>query len=169
MNTFPKLKTKKNIRQNYCKMCYIKSNRGRQSRVETKRSRSPNILPYLICLAEANDKVNQARFDPDYFIVGVDNHASKTISNQRYHFIRNFRPLSHQHIKGISGQIYIKCRGTVRWKIEYDEVRVHTLDIKDALYVPKSPIYVLCPQYLDQQPKDNFHTRKGKYMANFDD
>ena len=134
----------------------------------TKRSSSTNILPYLIYFTEANEKVNQKVFDSDPFIVSVGNHASKTISNQSSHLISDFFPLPRQHIKGISVQISIKGRGTVRWKIEDDEGRVHTLDIKDTLYVPESPISIICPQYWAQYAKDDFSTRRGKYMANFD-
>ena len=48
--TLPKLKTKQNIRQKYFKSYYIQDKIGRQSQLATKRSRSPNLLPYLICL-----------------------------------------------------------------------------------------------------------------------
>ena len=121
----------------------------------TKRSSSTNILPYLIYFTEANEKVNQKGFDSDPFIVSVGNHASKTISNQSSHLISDFFPLPRQHIKGISGQIYIKGQGTSRCKIEDNEGRVHTQDIKEALYVPESPLSILCPQYWYQQAKDN--------------
>ena len=70
------------------------------------------------------------------------------MSNHISHFIGNFYPLPRQHIKFKSGQIAIKFQGTARWNIEYDEVRVHTLDIKDVLYVPESPISIQYPQHL---------------------
>ena len=137
--------------------------------METKRSLSKNLPPYLICIIESNKTGNKVSFDSEFFIIGVNNHATKTISNQRSHFISNFFPLLHQHIKGISGHISIKVQCTIRWNIEYDEGRVHTLDIKDALYVPESPLSTICPQHWDQQAKDNLPTQRGKYMANFDD
>ena len=67
--TLPKLKTKQKIRCNSCNEYYIQVNRGRHSRVETKRSHSPNLLSYLICFTTANDTGHQARFDTDYFII----------------------------------------------------------------------------------------------------
>ena len=72
---------------------------------------------YLIYLTADNCILHQERFELDSFIIEFYNHASKTISNQRLHFIGNFRPLPHQYIKGISGQISIKCQVTVIWKI----------------------------------------------------
>ena len=86
-------------------------------------------------------------FDSDSFIIGVDNLASRRIYNQRYNFITNFYPLPHRHTQGIGGQISIKGKVTIRWKIEDDEDRVHTLYIKYALYVAKSPLFVLFPQH----------------------
>ena len=80
----------------------------------------PNLLPYLICIIESNEIGHQEKFDSDSFIIGFDSHASKTISNQRSHFISNFRSLPHQHIKGISGKITIKGKRILRRKIEDD-------------------------------------------------
>ena len=134
----------------------------------SKRSQIPKILHCLTYLREDKYTGNQATFDSDSFIIGFDSHASNMISNQRSHLIRNVVPLLHQHIKCISGQISIKGQGTVRYKIEKYEVRVHTLDIRDALYVPESPIYILCPQHWYQKVNSNLPTRRGPYMVNFD-
>ena len=90
-----------------------------------------------MCLTAENGTGHQERFDSESFIIGAKNHASKMIFNQRSQFISNFSPLPHQHMKGISGQIFIKGQGTIRWKIEDDGGRVHTMDTKDALYIPK--------------------------------
>ena len=140
--TRPKLKTKHNISCNSCKIYYIQGERGRQSKVATKRLSSSNFIPYLIYITSANKTGNQARFDSDSFIIGVNNHASTTIYNKRLHFISDFYTLQHQHIKGISGQIAIKGRGTVIWNTEDYEGMVHTLDIKDTLYFPESPFSI---------------------------
>ena len=142
-----KTKKKQRIKRISWKKYYIQGKRRRKSRVATKLSHIPNILPYLICITSANETGNQANFDSDSFTIGFDNHASKTISNQSSHFISKFFPLTHQHIKGIRGQIAIKGQGTVRWKIEGDKGMVHTLEINDTLYIPKSQISILCPQH----------------------
>ena len=49
--------------------------------------------------------------------------------------------------KGINVQIAIKDQGTLRRNIEDDECRVHTLEIKDVLYVHKSLLLVLFTQH----------------------
>ena len=121
-------------------------------------SHSPNLLIYLIYLKEANEKEYLAIFYSKSFIIRVNNHGSKTICNQRYHFISNFRQLTHQHIKGIGGQIATKVQGAARWNIQDDEGRLNTLDIKESLYVPKSLISILCPQYWAEQAKDKLLT-----------
>ena len=118
---------KQKIRRNSCKRYYIQGKRGSHSLVATKRQPSPNILLYLICITASNETRHWKMFESDSFIIGVNNHSYNTISNQRYHFISNFCPLTHQHIKGISGQIFIIGQVTVIWKIEDDEGRVHTL------------------------------------------
>ena len=152
------------IRRNSGKRYFIWVKIGKHSQMEIKISRSPNLLTYLICIISANKTVHQGMFDLKSFITGVENNASKTISNHRYHLNGNFIPLPHQHTKGISGQISIKGQRTVRWRIEDDEVRVHTLDIKEALYVPKSPIFILCPQHLAQQANNNLPAQRWTYM-----
>ena len=53
--------------------------------------------------------------------------------------------------------------------MEDDKGRVHTLDIKGALYVPKLMLSVLFHQHWAQQAKDNPHTLRRTYMANVDD
>ena len=154
------LKRKKNriSEVTFAKRYCVQGHRGRHSRVVTKTSNCPNLLLYLICITSANNNGNKARFDSDSFIIGVDNNAFKTIYNHISCFIRNFWSLPHKHIKGISGQISIKGQVTVRYNIEDDEGKVNTLDIKDAIYVPKSPLYILCPQNWSQQANGNFPT-----------
>ena len=107
-----------------------------------------------------------SKFYSEYFNIRVNNRASKTIYKQKFCFIINFHPFPHQYTKGISGQIFIKDQGIVWWNIEYDEGRVHTLKIKDALYVPESPIYIIFPQHWDHQAKDNFLAWRGTYIEN---
>ena len=108
-----------------------------------KRLLSPNLLHFLTCFTASNETVNISRFDSDSFIIAVEKNASKTIYNQRYHFVGKFLPLTHQHIKDISGKITIKGQGTFIWKIEDDEGRVHTLEINGVLYIPESPLSIL--------------------------
>ena len=84
------MEKKQKIKQKYYERYHIQVNIGRQSRVETKRSCSTNLLPHLICLTAANETGNQSSFDSDYFTIVVNNHAFKTIYNQRSHFISDF-------------------------------------------------------------------------------
>ena len=66
----------------------------------------------------------------------MDNHASSNTSNQNDHFIHGISPMLHQQIKGIIGKVSIQGKGTVKWKIEDGDGRVHKMETKDALYVP---------------------------------
>ena len=62
--------------------------------------------------------------------------------------------------KGISVQISIKVQRTLRRNIEDDEGRVHTLWIKDVLYVPKSLLLVLFTQHWSHQANNSLPTQR---------
>jgi hypothetical protein len=102
-----------------------------------------------------------SHFDSDSFLIGVDNHSTTTISNDKSHFIGPIRP-TNVGIKGFGGTcVRAKGIGTVKWKIEDDEGKVHTFTIQNALYVPDSSLCILCPQQWAKQANDNFPMRNG--------
>ena len=89
-------------------------------------------------------------------MIGVDNHASKMISNDISHFIGPIRP-TNVGVKGFGGNmVKATSKGNVKWKIEDDDGRVHIFTIHNALYVPQSSFCILCPQQWTKQANNHY-------------
>ena len=109
------------------------------------------------------------RFDTDSFRIGIDNHASRCMSNNRAHFER-FRPSrSNATVGGIVGGLAIKGEGTFVFKVEDDDGRIHTIRIPNSLYIPRLPLCLLSPQHWAQEARDNTPIQHGTRMENFAD
>jgi len=69
-------------------------------------------------------------------------------------------------VKGIGGQ-YVEAKGigTVKFKLEDDSGKKHTVKIPNTLFVPDMPISLLCPQHWSQQTKDHYPVRNGTWCA----
>jgi hypothetical protein len=66
--------------------------------------------------------VHQLHFDSDSFIIGVDNHASRSISNNIDHFITALRSPETAFIQGVGGELLtVKGEGTLVWHIKDDK------------------------------------------------
>eukprot|EP00978_Attheya_sp_CCMP212_P037948 scaffold183254_cov63-Attheya_sp.AAC.2 len=117
---------------------------------------------------EEEKKPHKAHFDSDSFLIGVDHHTSKTMTNRTEHFISPITPIHNQIVKGI-GEARVVGEGTLCWHIEDDDGISHAVTIKNALYVPDLPICLLCPQQWSQQANDNYPSPRGTYHAGFDD
>ena len=109
-------------------------------------------------------EITQDHFDSYSFIIGVDIQTPRTISNQKAHFVHDTRPLPHQHIKGIGGNVTIQGQGKVKWNVEDYDGRVYTLEIRDTLYSSESPLYTLFPQHWDQKSSNDLPKRFRTYM-----
>ena len=55
--------------------------------------------------------------DSDSFIIGIDKHASTTISNISSHFIDIITTVKGEMVKGFEGIVQVKGEGTIIWKI----------------------------------------------------
>jgi hypothetical protein len=102
------------------------------------------------------------KFDFESFAIGIDNHASRCVSNNADDFVSAIRP-SNKTLAGISGSLTIRGTGTVKWVIEDDYGRRHSLVIPNTLYVPHAPMRLLSPQHWSQEAKDN----DGTWCATF--
>ena len=108
-----------------------------------------------------------ARFDSNSFVIRVNNHASKCMSNRRQHFVGPIQPLPNKRVQGVGGLLQVKGRGTIRWRIEDDGGRIHNVLIHGALYIPDLPICLLCPQHWSQQTNDNFPQKNGTWCGTY--
>ena len=112
----------------------------------------------------------RCRFDTDSFKIGVDNHASRCMSNNLAHFV-DFRP-THGNgamVGGIQGGLSIRGEGTLVFNVEDDDGRVHTIRIPHSLYLPELPMCLLSPQHWAQEADDNVPIPRGTRMENFAD
>ena len=102
------------------------------------------------------DDLPPCHFDSDSFLIGVDNHATTTISNDKSHF-------TNIGVKGF-GNNMVKAtdKGTLKWKIEDDEDKVHIFTIYNALYIPQSSLCILCPQWA-KQANDHYPIHNGTH------
>jgi hypothetical protein len=111
-------------------------------------------------------------FDSDSFPIQIDSGASRSISNDNSHF-ESIEPLDTNDPAGILGptgdKSPIKGKGTIRWKIEDDNGVVHTIKLKNALYVPAFKTCLLCAQHWSQSANDHFPTRNGTWQASYSD
>lgn len=101
-------------------------------------------------------KCNSIRFESDSFVIGIDNHASRTISNNKSHFVGRIRRIDRKHVKGIDGQLSIKGIGTIEWKIADDDGVVHRFRIPNSFFVPGIDQCVMSPQHWIQEENDHF-------------
>ena len=97
-------------------------------------------------------------FDTDSFTISVDDHCSYCICNNSDLFITDIIQTTNTFVKGINGDLPIRGRGNVRWRITDDQGKVHSLSIKGVLYVPSAPMCMVSSQYWGQQAND--HTPK---------
>jgi hypothetical protein len=108
-------------------------------------------------------------YDTDSFLIGIDSHASRCISNRINHFITALTPTKAQ-VQGIGNELLqVKGEGMLEWPIEDDLGRTHKIQIKNALYVPRSPICLLLPQHWGQQANDEFPNKRGTWVGDYPD
>jgi len=63
------------------------------------------------------------------------------------HFISALTPTPKIVLRESGGNFKVKGKGTVKWKIENDDGKVHTIIIKDFMYVPGISTCLLAPQH----------------------
>jgi len=92
-------------------------------------------------------------FDSDSYPILVDSGASYTISNDINDFIKPPKE-SNIRIKGYNGS-YSKTKvGTVKWNIQDDNGKVHSITLPGTYYVPDAEIRMLSPQHWAQVAND---------------
>ena len=109
---------------------------------------------YFFLNTNSTDEVNSTfkmnnedifKFNTDSKSLGIDNHASKCMSNDEKDFITAITPLANMRFIGAGGFLKFIDKGTVRWKIEDDEGKYYDIIIKNALYIPGLSSCLLLP------------------------
>ena len=115
------------------------------------------VIAFPIMALMANQKSTytiaqqrNAKFDTDSKSIGVDNRCSACISNDIDDFIGNVTD-SKRTIKGFGGtNINNIMTGTILWKWEDSDGRVHHFKIPNSYYVPRGEVKLLSPQHWAQ-------------------
>ncbi len=79
--------------------------------------------------------------------------------------------MNNVKINGIASGLQVEGIGLLKWHIRDDDNKEIKLYIKDALYVPKAPMGLLCPQQIAQQtrkPGDGFKALRNHGILTFD-
>jgi len=93
-------------------------------------------------------------FDTDSAPIGIDNRCSGCISHVLADFADDLRNCNRA-IKGFGGQRITNVKiGTLHWKWEDNEGRIHEFNIPNSYYVPEGKVRLLSPQHWSQTQKD---------------
>ena len=87
-----------------------------------------------IVMAYSSKNVKEKEYLPhdiqmgtDSYMIGLDTHASKCISNSKRHLIGPIRPAKSKKIDDIERSLEVKGIGIVEWKTQDDQGRKHTI------------------------------------------
>ena len=88
-------------------------------------------------------------YDTNSFLIGIDNHASYSMTNSKKDFISTPTKVNVR-IKGIKGHSTSAHRGTVKWTIQDDNGKPHDIILPDTYLIDSLPIRLLSPQHMAQ-------------------
>lgn len=109
-----------------------------------------NMSAMAVRVAAKYTKSMDHSYDTDSFQIGIDNHASYCMTNNKEDFVGGMVK-AKARVKGIGGNMHSVYKGTVQWAIETDSGERVTLRIPNSYYVPGLPIRLLSPQHLAQE------------------
>ena len=119
--------------------------------------------------ANKPSSMSKVIFDTDSSLLRIDNCATRSISPDTSDFVTELRPILNTRVQGVGGKIGNVMTGTIRWQIEDDQGRVHTVNLPNSLYVPKATSRLLSPQHWAQTAADNIPARRGTWCATYAD
>ena len=97
----------------------------------------------------------QVSFDCDSRLLRIDNCATRSISPCITDFVSDLQPVPNTKVQGVSGKIGNIMGGTIRWNIEDDFGKVHSINLPNSLYVPEATSRLLSPQHWAQVARDH--------------
>ncbi len=125
----------------------------------------PRMLPYAF--KAIKNTPSTCRFDTDSFKIVVDNFASQCMANNKAYFEHLVLHREQtQNVRGISKGLDIVGTGTFIFDIKDDEGGLHTIKIKNSLYVPELRFCLLLPQHWAQEAGDEYPHLRGTWMEN---
>ena len=146
-------------------------------RARTGRSRRTAVVRVLAMTvvaasampaAQGHEPARKTVFDTDSRPLKIDNHASKSITNDIKDVLGRPDFDIKYKISGVGGDIDgYHC--TVKWTIEDDNGVRHDIKLPNAIYSKDSPSRILSPQHWAQEAKDNTPNPRGTWCATYDD
>ena len=156
---------------------WVDGAKGGQRRSRPKRWRRTavvRVLAMTVVAANAmpaqqgHEPARRVVFDTDSRPLKIDNHASKSITNDIHDVIGQPDFDTKYHISGVGGNIKgYPC--TIRWTIEDDDGVRHDIKLPNAIYSKDSPSRILSPQHWAQEAKDNSPNPRGTWCATYED
>ena len=90
----------------------------------------------------------------------LDDGASVSITSDSNDFIKPLTRVNFM-VQGIKGHAHATHMVVVRWQLEDDQGRNHSLIIKDTFLILDAPTCILSPQHLVQQANDHHPTQES--------
>ena len=121
-----------------------------------KKTEAPSRTVAHTGTVDVVEHPRKVRFDTDSFRVGIDTHATCTMSTMKDHFedLVEVPQDRSMKVQGIEGGVNVRGRGTFVFCIEDDDGRMHRIKVPNSLYVPNLPFALLSPQHWAQQTTD---------------
>ena len=111
----------------------------------------------------------EVTFDTDSIPIRVDNCATASISNNLKDFEGPLTPVRGR-VKGISGYTNVGMKkGIIKWDIEDDTGRTHTIRLPGSYYIPGATSRILSPQHWAQTARDIKPLPRGTWCATYED
>lgn len=143
---------------------YIWQQRSRKNKRNLGRKL---LLGSHLCMTSTSphDDIRKIYFDTDSRIVRVDNCATRSISPYIEDFVDPPRADKYAKIRGLTGIAEGAMVGTIKWQIEDDDGKVHTIILPDSLYMKNATSRLLSPQHWAQTARDNKPKPEGTWCA----
>ena len=103
---------------------------------------------------DSKSKIHKARFDTDGGEVGIDNRCSKCMSPYKKDFIGELQKIIVRVTEFGGTHKRVMYIGTLQWKIEDDQGRIHNVIIPGSYYSPDCQMRLISPQHWAQEAKN---------------
>jgi len=118
----------------------------------------------LTSLMARNDLLHT--YDSDAKVILVDNCCTASITNGIKDFVTLPRP-TKTNVERYNGMTEATKVGTIKWDIENDAGRMHTIILPYSYYAPAGKYKLLCPQHWAQVANDHFPKPNGTWCATY--
>lgn len=171
------LETSRHTQQRRVNAKYLHRTKRRRTRVAKRTNRAHKYMNYITMMSsimimqahEAKATERMQTFDTDSKLLGIDNRATACISHDPNDFEGQLTKVQRT-IKGFGGNRHFDVyQGTIKWKWEDDDGKIHSFRIPDSYYVPDGKCRLLSPQHWARTQRDNTPHRHGTKSSTYGD